>query len=779
MLKGTKKSKKEPKGAGDVRESEKKQQQGAPDGAPGRVEYCKGRGCVVHSSQQSMAARVTEGRENIPSKPVVVLPNRLDLCALQVLEEELGGNSHITWLVENSLQPGQEVMTYLRGRGAYGVLSAMDRQKPEQLAELVRREMESGRHVVLLVGRPLQAAGTLSDVPGPLLEQVVATGFACLPVHVGMVSLQPWSPVTVSSGRYDRVELRFGRVLRDRYLSVGAVLSAWMEAQSALYGALPTLGYSLPAALVKAMQTHPEAALIDGVDDTQLPNSKLLPLTLMLASSLRRKVPQGRVGVILPPGKLAVITYIACLFAGVTPVCINYHAAKEQFRHIVRQTGLTRYITEKRFVSKMDKFPWPRSRDLIYIERELAEMGGARLTYWRALSRFTGAEFLTRMLSQQKSKPDAEAVVVFTGGTDSVPKGVSLSHRMLLTGMAELTSRLDFRAGMTVLSLLPYGYPTGLITGLLLPLLAGFNVVTYPTEDAGNRICELVRQYKVSMAVSTPKDLAKILPAAKDDTFASMRYLLSVGEKLPDSLAAYAAGKLRLTVLEGYTMEEVVPMVSMTLPPLRVPAGTRHAKPVWQRGSVGEPLPGMAVRVADPEHEDRLMPCDSPGMIWLKSPTLATRYLEENPEVKQNVRNGWFRTGDVGRLSADGLLTLCGRKTRFSMVDGRLQAHEELEQALLEVFQADTTKPGRKIAVVGVREASGHEKLVVLSTLHRQVVASDRITMEYGLKNAGYRHLSPPQTIIPVSYIPELPDGKLDYKLCHEGACKALGLPLR
>lgn len=725
-----------------------------------------------------MAPRVTEGRDNIPVKPVLVLPNRLDLRALQALEEELGGTARITWLVEHSLQPAEDVMSYLRGRGAYGVLGAMDRQKPEQLAELVRREMESGRYVVLLVGHPLQAHGTLSDVPGRLLSQVVATGFPCLPVHVGMVSLQPWSPVTVSSGKYDRVELRFGRVLRERHLSVNAVLSAWMEAQAALYATLPTLAYSLPGALVKAMQTHPESALIDGVDDTQLPNSKLLPLTLMLAQSLRQKISQGRVGVILPPGKLAVITYIACLFAGVTPVSINYHATREQFRHMVKQAGLTRYITERRFVSKMDKFPWPRPRDLIFIERELVEMGGARLAYWRTLSRFAGAEFLARTLSQQKVKPDAEAMVVFTGGTDAEPKGVSLSHRMLLTGMAQLSSRLNLTAGMTMLSLLPYAYPTGLITGLLLPVLAGFNVVTYPTEDAGERICELVRQYKVGMAVSTPKDLVKILQAAKEDTFASMRYLLSVGEKLPDTLAAHSARKLGVTILEGYTMEEVVPMVSMTLPPLHVPSGVLHAKPTWQRGSVGEPLPGMAVRIAEPDREDRLVPDDGLGMIWLKGATLATHYLEENLELSQNVRNGWFRTGDIGRMSSDGLLTLCGRKTRFSMIDGRLQAHEELEQALLEVLRADTSKPGRKLAVVGVREANGREKLVLLSTLHRLVIASDYIAMEYGLKNAGYRHLSPPQTILPVAFIPELPNGKLDYKRCYEGACQALGLPV-
>lgn len=723
-----------------------------------------------------MAARVIEGKEHLPAKPVVVIPNRLDLRAVQVLEDELGGISRMCWLMEYTLQPERAIMDYLRGRSAFGQMGAIDRQKPEQLAESVRRELESGRHVVLLVGHPMQAPGTLSDVPGKLLEQIVAMGFPCLPLHVGMVSLAPWSPVTVSGGKYDRVEMRFGQVLRDRTLSVSGVLSAWMEAQAELYGKLPTLGYSLAEALLRAMQAHPEASLIDGVDDSRLPNSKLLPLTLMLSRELQKKVPHKRVGVILPPGKLAVITYVACLFAGVTPVSINYHATEPQFRHMVKEAGLTRFITERRFVSKMDRFPWPRPRDLIFIESELLELGGARLTFWKMLARYARADFLVHKISQRKVKPESEAMVVFTGGTDSVPKGVVLSHRMLLTGLAQLSARLELAPGMTMLSLLSYGYPPGLVTGLLLPLLAGFNVVTYPTEDAGERICELAHQYKVGLAVSTPQSLAKILPAAKEDTFATLRYLISVGEKLPDALAARAARKLGILVLEGYTMEEVVPMVAMTLPPARVPSGVLHVKPVWQRGSVGEPLPGIAVRVADPDHEGRLMPCESPGMVWLKGPTLATRYLEENPDLELNVRHGWFRTGDIGKISSDGLLTLCGRRTRFSMIDGRLQAHEELEQALLEVMRADVAKPGRKLAVVGVRERNGREKLVLLSTMHRNVIASDYITMEYGLKNAGYRHLSSPTTIIPVNVIPELPNGKLDYRRCLEFACQVLGL---
>lgn len=723
-----------------------------------------------------MADRVTVGREKIPQRPVLLLPNRLDLKALRALEEDLGGREKVAWLVDRAMVPDQELMQYLVSVQAGGIFRELEREDTENLRALVRVEQELGHHVVLLPGHPPQAEGALSDVPASLLRKVVSLGFPCLPVHVGMVQNRVGGRVTVTSGDYDHLELRYGELLGEGRCEVSTVLAAWMEAQADLYASQPLCAHTLGELLVRELSSHPETPLIDGVDDSRLEAMQLLSLAILLAEKLRTQVMQGRVGIILPPGKLCTVTFVACVISGIIPVFINYEATAEEFVHAARRSELTRFITERRFQNKLSDFCWPPDRDLIYVENVLRGIPRARVTWMGWRLRLKSPEGILRCLCDRLPGPESEAVVIFTGGTDQKPKGISLTHRMLLTGMAQLLARVELKRGDCILSAMPYGHPMSLVAGLLLPLLGGYGMVTYPSADAGGRLCTLVQRYGVTMMVSTPRSLPRLLSAAKPDTFGHMRYLFSVGEKLPENLADYARGKLGMRLLEAYSLSEIVPLVACEVPGPEATDGALHVKPSCARGSVGEPLPGVAVRVADPDRVSHIMPCGELGMIWIKSATLVHHYIGHEADAERtNLHGGWLRTDDIGRMSEDGLLTICGRSSRFTKVDGILRAHEDLEQALLKVLGADPAKPGRQLAVVGVVDNEGCERLVLLSTLHRQVDASVHIAVQYGLKNAGYRHLAPPYRIVPVNFIPELPNGKLDYRSCIEGARKALG----
>lgn len=724
----------------------------------------------------NMADRVTIGKERVPKRPVLLLPNRLDLKALQALNEDLGGKGSVAWIVDRSLMPDREMLQYLTEVQATGYVGDLLREDAEDLRGRVRVYMELGLHVVLLLGHPPQAEGSLSDVPGALLHKMVSLGFPCLPLHVGMVKESAGGRVTVTSGDYDHLELRYGELLGSAHCGVSNVLASWMEAQADLYASQPLCSHTLGELLVRELRRHPETPLIDGVDDSRLEASQLLSLAILLAEKLRTQVMQGRVGIILPPGKLCTVTFVACVISGIIPVFINYEATAEEFVHAARRSELTRFITERRFQNKLSDFSWPPDRDLIYVENVLRGIPRARVTWMHWRLRFHSPEGIFRSLCAQPPGPESEAVVIFTGGTDQKPKGISLTHRMLLTGMAQLLARVELKRGDCILSVMPYGHPMSLVAGLLLPLLGGYGMVTYPSADAGGRLCTLVQRYGVTMTVSTPRSLPRLLSAAKPDTFSRVRYLFSVGEKLPENLADYARGKLGLRLLEAYSLSEIAPLVACEVPGPEATEGSLYVKPSCARGSVGEPLPGVAVRVADPDRVSHLMPCGELGMIWIKSATLVHHYIGHEADAERtNLHGGWLRTDDIGRMSEDGLLTICGRSSRFTKVDGILRAHEDLEQALLKVLGADPAKPGRQLAVVGVVDNEGCERLVLLSTLHSKVDASVHIAVQYGLKNAGYRHLAPPYRIVPVNYIPELPNGKLDYRRCIEGARKALG----
>lgn len=137
-----------------------------------------------------------------------------------------------------------------------------------------------------------------------------------------------------------------------------------------------------------------------------------------------------------------------------------------------------------------------------------------------------------------------------------------------------------------------------------------------------------------------------------------------------------------------------------------------------------------------------------------------------------------FGAGGVGKLSDEGLLTISGRKARFSKINDTLVPHVAAEDALYKVLGLPTDDGVRRLAIVGVPNPRGAgEILALLSTVHKNVVPQDIITARYALLNARYPAAWAPTHIMPVSSIPSLPNGSLDYPLCYRGTCRQLGIP--
>ena len=424
-----------------------------------------------------MADLVTGGRDKIPHRPTLLLPNRADIRVLHALEQDLGGSEHISWLADRVQRPGEDVLHYLGRIKARGIFCELEQIEADSLRDMLRREMELGRYVVLLPGHPLQAPGALSDVPGSLLRRLCSLGLPVLPVHAGMISARDDGAVTVSSGDYDVLELRYGEPISPMKPVSALVLAAWMEAQAELYATQQRFDCTLGESIIRSLYARPEMLVIDGVNDTKLDGATLLPLAIALAERLHKQVSQGRVGIILPPGKLCTIAFVACVISGIVPVFINYEATAEEFIHSARRSELTRFITERRFQNKLSDFCWPRERDLIYAESELREVPRGRMAWMRWLPRLQTPESLYRRICPAPPRPEDEAVVIFTGGTDEKPKGISLTHRMLMTGLAEFRSRVQIKRGDRILATMPYGHPLSLMAGLLLPLLGPCDLV--------------------------------------------------------------------------------------------------------------------------------------------------------------------------------------------------------------------------------------------------------------------------------------------------------------
>ncbi len=722
-----------------------------------------------------------DGADSIPAQPMLVLPNRVDLNTMLELEKALGGPGRIAWMVESTLMPGEAIMTHLRETKSPGFVCAVNQQGREAVIVKARQQLERGRHVVLLPGRPLQAPGTLADVPANLLSLFDTTPLHAMPVYAGMYNNYFDAAITTREP-YDRLHISFCPPVRAGSQLGTRVQAAWMSAQVTQLEQLPMLEHTnLPEMLVEALLRTPKGQLIDGIDDSTLPYRDILSAAVMATSVLEKHAGTARMGIILPPGKLNTIANLACLLAGITAVNINYTASREQFEHMVKQAGLTRFITETRFVNKQRQFSWPHSRDLIYLDTELAEQGSWKLKAWSTISKLRTPQQLMQHAKVVASAPEAEAAIIFTGGTEDKPMGVPISHRMLLAGAISLRSRLELSPGHdTLLSVLPAYTPAGLIAGLLLPLLGGYDMVTYPTPTAGKRLCTLVNQYHVAMAANTPAGLRAMLKAGTEPTtFAQLHYFLSCGAKLPADLAEAARQRFGLQLLECYSAAEVLPFAAAAMPaPAADPDSTRTMLPTTRKGGIGAPLPGVAVRITGLYTPEASPTPSNPGLVWLRGPGVTRSYLGVSNEDTQRMHGNWFCTGDVGYMTPDGLLTILGRKVRFTQMGSEMIPHVQLEEILYNIFNVTPEENERKLAVVSVPSRTGGEELVMLSTLHKEVIPSDYLTLRYGVTNLHLPSSWAPRHIIPVKYIPTLPNGKLDYQTCFLGACRMLKIKL-
>ncbi len=727
-----------------------------------------------------MSAISTEGESNIPGSPVLVLPNRVDMPSLQALEKALGGASRVAWLVEISLKPDREIMQYLSRTRAAGILCAIERMSREALSDQIHDMLEKGRHVVLLPGRPAQTAGSLSDVPRALLSFFDNTTLQALPVYVGKYRRE-LSRAVVTEGEYDALRLRFMPLLKAGAALGERVLTSWMEASAGQLGSHPLLEKaSLVQALIEGIRRYPHAVLIDGVNDTRLTHSHLLALALMMSRHFRHQTANNRLGIILPPGKLASIANLACLLAGIVPVNISAEIPADTFRRQCALAGLDRFVTEKRYIHKKPGFAWPRQRDLLFIDLELNSLGGLRFAAWKALARFGSMEQMARLTGLSRPEPEDEAMLFFTQADGKDVRGVPLTHRMLLAGVMQIQARWSLKPGERLLSIAPFHLTHGLVWGLLVPLLLGCDSVTYPSPHAARRLCELIHNYGVVLTSATPVQTREMLTQAKPDTFDSLRHFLVTGGKLPLELVQLAHRKCHLELMECYCLTEAAAPVAANLPSPAAGADTPHIIPSARAGSVGAPLPGMAVRICDPDREEVQIPPSSQGGVWLMSPSLSGRYLSSGEETTSTrMRGKWLGTGDVGQLGADGLLTICGRRARFSRINGEMVPHEMLEEVLCRVLGVDAASGERRLAVVGVPHRDTGDQLVLLSTLHKVVSPHDQITLRYGVTNAHYPFHWVPEKIVAVRQIPVLSNGKLNYPLCYRIACQALGIQPR
>ena len=234
-------------------------------------------------------------------------------------------------------------------------------------------------------------------------------------------------------------------------------------------------------------------------------------------------------------------------------------------------------------------------------------------------------------------------------------------------------------------------------------------VVFHPSPLDAQIIGELTRKYRVTFMITTPTFLQAYTRRVPREDFASLRCVLVGAEKLPERVARAFEDQFGVRPLEGYGCTECAPVVAVNIFDYRAPGIVQRGA---RQGTIGHPLPGMSVRIVDPETGQPLPP-DTPGMLLVRGPNVMQGYLGRPEKTREILQDGWYTTGDIAAVADDGFLTITDRLSRFSKIGGEMVPHVRVEEKLHEL--AETAE--QVFVVSSAPDEKKGERLVVLHTL--------------------------------------------------------------
>lgn len=690
----------------------------------------------------------------------MVIPNRLRFEELLHLEQRFAGR-RLIYLIERSLDYDPLLQAHLEKEDVQAIEFSCDDGVREAFKRQIHHSIDDGDVLIFVPGESLIRPGQNHTVPTRIVQFLIGAGAPVLPLHVERPSETALSIESVRET--DHIVLSFAKVLEREAVTLANYHERMLLAGEEAYSRRPILKTHLAWALLRGLKRHGVTdRIIDGNDDTDLRFDKLLAAAIVLSKHIRQETSQPRVAIILPPGKAGMLANLAVIFAGKVPVNLNFTAGEKAIASCIAQSGVDRFITADPFVRKMSRFPWPPTKQLILIERVLPKLK-ARIGLWLVLSKLLPAGLLASVLGIPRRGDHEEAVLLFTSGSSGDPKGVVLSHRNLLANVSQFGCRIDLKSDDKVLGCLPLFHSFGCTVTLWYPIIEGVTLVTYPSPLDAGKLAELAERYRISLILATPTFLRGYLKKAKPEQLEAVKLVITGAEKLPANLAQTFRERFGKPVLEGYGLTETSPVSNVNLPDPE-PNGPDDRRPVipnHRQGSVGHPIPGVAVRITDP-NTDEPLPLHHSGMIWLRGANIFEGYLGQPEKTADVIRHGWFRTGDIGRMDEDGFLYIEGRLSRFSKIGGEMVPHETVEAAINETLGFDG-EGERKIAIVGVPDEQKGEALILLSA----APGLDVTDLRYRLLDRGLPSLWIPRSIIEVPEIPLLASGKLDIKGCE------------
>ena len=481
-------------------------------------------------------------------------------------------------------------------------------------------------------------------------------------------------------------------------------------------------------------------------DKDQLENPKLAPLTykdmfkrIFGVGKLLKNITQEKevVGVLLPNVATAPAVIFGLNIFNRIPAMLNYTLGSMGLQSACETAQIKKIVTSKKFleVAKLEAVVGGiKGVEIVYLEDLKANMSLADKLWLMLYAIHFPSHF------GKEQKPEDTAVILFTSGSESSPKGVVLSNRALLANVDQCRTVIDLSPTDRVLNALPLFHSFGLTGGTLLPLLTATPTILYPSPLHYRIIPEVSYSQNCTIIFGTNTFLGHYAKTAHPYDFYKMRYVVAGAEKLTDEVRSTWIEKFGIRVFEGYGSTELAPVIAVNTPV------------ACKFGTVGQLMSHI-------EHRLVSVPgIEGGGEFHVKGPNLMTGYMlnskpgvVEFPHSSEGV--GWYNTGDIVDVDVDGYVTIKGRMKRFIKIAGEMVPLEIVEKI------ARTASPNFAHACTSKLDPQKGEAAVLFTT-DKNLKRED---LSKTAKSLGYTDLMVPRVLKIIDAIPVLGTGKTDY----------------
>ncbi len=497
---------------------------------------------------------------------------------------------------------------------------------------------------------------------------------------------------------------------------------------------------NLPDAVLETARRRPGFEVLRDATGARLTYRRLLTGAGLLRGAMQSRLrPETtRVGILMPNVNATASTLLALWAADRVPAILNFSTGAAVMLRCCELAGLRQIITSGRFLerARIDPAVFERA-GLEWVDLDAVGPSISRMRRLWALL----AGSLTGYASLRSGKEgDEPAVVLFTSGSEGLPKGVELTHRNLLSNLRQLLAPLDIDDTDRFFNALPLFHSFGLMAGVIAPLVRGVFCFLYPSPLHYRIVPTVAYEMDCTVMFGTPTFLNGYARKAHPYDFRTVRLLVAGAEKLQSDTFETYARKYGIRVLEGYGATECSPVICINSPlEARV-------------GSVGRFLPGIDWRL------EPVPGVPEGGRLLVKGPNVMHGYLNPEANARFQAMQGWYDTGDIVRVDDEGFVYVLGRLKRFAKISGEMVSLTAVEEALAGAFPEFGLRC--QVAILSVPDEEKGERLIAACNEPR--LRLDRVRSV--LRNQGFSNLHVPREVRVVREIPKLGTGKINHR---------------